>query len=284
MSIELARKYAPKTDELFKAESKLSLLTNTDYDWTGARSVSVWKISTVEMNDYSRNRSASDYEESEASLSRFGKIIDLDAQTEEMLLTKDRSFIFNIDRLDQDETANQLAADSALARQIREVVIPEVDTYAYAKMVSRAGTIAQAAALTAENIYDAIVTGTETLDNEEVPDTERALVVTPATYRIMKKSPDIVLDCDVSAELRAKGVVGMVDGMNVVKVPAIRLPEGFGFMIAHPAATTAPVKLEDYGIHENTALSSGTIVTGRICYDAFVLDNKRVGIYYHPVA
>ena len=26
--------------------------------------------------------------------------------------------------------------------------------------------------------------------------------------------------------------------------------------------------------------SSGTIVTGRICYDAFVLDNKKVGIYY----
>lgn len=284
MSIELARKYAPKTDELFKAESKLSLLTNTDYDWTGARSVSVWKISTVEMNDYSRNRNASDYDESEASLSRFGNIVDLDAQTEEMLLTRDRSFIFNLDRLDQDETANQLAADSALARQIREVIIPEVDTYTYAKMVSRAGTTAAAAALTAENIYDAIVTGTETLDNAEVPDTERALVVTPATYRIMKKSPEIVLDCDVSAELRAKGVVGLVDGMNVLKVPAIRLPDGFGFMIAHPAATTAPVKLQDFGVHENTALSSGTLVTGRICYDAFVLDNKRVGIYYHPIA
>ena len=87
MSIELAKKYAPFTDELFKAESKLSLLTNTDFDWTGAHSVSVWKISTVPMNNYSRNRGA-DYEESEESLSRFGKIIDLDAQTEEMLLKR----------------------------------------------------------------------------------------------------------------------------------------------------------------------------------------------------
>ena len=55
-------------------------------------------------------------------------------------------------------------------------------------------------------------------------------------------------------------------------------------MIVHPSATTAPVKLEDYGTHENTPLSSGTIVTGRICYDAFVLDNKKDGLYYQAIA
>lgn len=283
MSVELAKKYAPYTDEMFKAESKLSLLTNTDFDWTGAHTVSVWKISTVAMNDYSRNRGA-DYEESEASLSRFGKIIDLNAQTEEMLLTKDRSFIFNIDKMDQDETAEQVKAESALARQIREVVIPEVDTYVYNEMAENAGTTASAASLTAANIYDSIVSGTEVLDDAEVPDTERVMVVSPATYRIMKKSPDILLDCDISEEMRLKGVIAMVDGMAVVKVPASRLPESFGFMIAHPSAAVAPVKLEDYGTHPDTALSSGTIVTGRIVYDAFVLDNKAMAIYYHPIA
>lgn len=283
MSVELAKKYAPYTDELFKAESKLSLLTNTDFDWTGAHSVSVWKVSTVAMNDYSRNRGA-DFDETEASLSRFGKIIDLNAQTEEMLLRKDRSFIFNIDKMDQDETADQVKAETALARQLREVTIPEVDTYVYGEMTSHAGTVATAAALTPDNIYDAIVAGTEVLDDAEVPDTERVLLVCPATYRAMKKSQDILMDCDVSEEMRLKGVISMVDGMAVVKVPASRLPEGFGFMIAHPAATVAPVKLEDYGTHPDTALSSGTIVTGRIVYDAFVLENKKSAIYYHPVA
>lgn len=283
MSVELAKKYAPYTDELFKAESKLSLLTNTDFDWTGAHSVSVWKVSTVAMNDYSRNRGA-DFNETEASLSRFGKIIDLNAQTEEMLLRKDRSFIFNIDKMDQDETADQVKAETALARQLREVTIPEVDTYVYGEMASHAGTVAAAAALTPDNIYDAIVAGTEVLDDAEVPDTERVLLVCPATYRAMKKSPDILMDCDISEDMRLKGVISMVDGMAVVKVPASRLPEGFGFMIAHPAATVAPVKLEDYGTHPDTALSSGTIVTGRIVYDAFVLENKAAAIYYHPVA
>ena len=77
-----------------------------------------------------------------------------------------------------------------------------------------------------------------------------------------------------------RGVVAMIDGAAVVKVPTVRLPEKFGFMLAHPAATVAPVKLEDYGLHTDTPLSSGTIVTGRICYDAFVLENKKNGIYY----
>ena len=89
---------------------------------------------------------------------------------------------------------------------------------------------------------------------------------------------------DVGAEMRAKGIVGVIDGMAVVKVPASRLPAKFGLMIAHPSATVAPVKLEDYGTHNDTPLSSGTIVTGRIVYDAFVLDNKKVGIYYQPIA
>ena len=283
MSIELAKKYAPYTDELFKAESKLSLLTNSDFDWTGAHSVSVWKISTVAMNDYSRNRGG-DFDESDASLSRFGKIIDLDAQTEEMLLRKDRSFIFNIDKMDQEETAEQVKAETALARQIREVVIPEVDCYVYGEMTANAGNIADVESLDETNVYSAIVTGTEVLDDAEIPDTERVLVITPAIYRILKRSKDVLMDCDISEEMRLKGVISMLDGMAVVKVPASRLPEGFGFMIAHPSATVAPVKLEDYGTHPDTALSSGTIVTGRIVYDAFVLDNKANAIYYHPVA
>lgn len=51
-------------------------------------------------------------------------------------------------------------------------------------------------------------------------------------------------------------------------------------MLAHPSAAVAPVKLEDFGVHNDTPLASGSIVTGRICYDAFVLDNKKTAIYY----
>lgn len=278
MSVELTTIYAPRTDELFAAESKISLLTNTDYDWTGAHTVKVWKISTSEMNDYSRYRAKGQSEV--ASISRYGELIDLNAQTEEMTLKKDRSFIFNIDKLDMDETAQQLAAETALARQLREVVIPEVDKYTYGVMAAGAGKTFVGDTTTPANIYSLVLAGSEFLDDNEVPETERALVVVPSIYTMLKQS-DIFDKTDVGAEMRARGVVATLDGMNVIKVPSNRMPTNFGFMIAHPSATTAPVKLEDYGMYEDTPLSSGTIVTGRICYDAFVLDNKKKGIYVY---
>lgn len=274
MAISLATKFSPYTDEQFKAESKRALLTNQDFDWTGAHTVKVYKISTAKLTDYGRTGPE------EGNFSRFGSIEDLNATTQEMTLNKDRSFIFNIDKLDEDETVQQVQAASALARELREVVIPEVDTYTYDKMCSLAGTKPAAKALTSENIYDEILAASQTLDDAEVPEMDRVLVVTPATYQLMKKSKDIILETDIGEDMRLRGVIGNLDGMSVQKVPANRLPEKFGFMVAHPSATVGPVKLEDYKIHTDTIYSSGAVVTGRICYDAFVLDNKKTGIYY----
>ena len=124
MAIDLVTKFQPYTDEQFSTESKKSLLTNQDFDWIGAHSIRICKISTSDMYDYRRNGPVP-----EGQWSRFGPIKDLDATTEEFNLNKDRSFTFAIDKMDADETNQQLAAASALARQNREVVIPEVDSY-----------------------------------------------------------------------------------------------------------------------------------------------------------
>ncbi|KAF5071985.1 hypothetical protein DSECCO2_206540 [anaerobic digester metagenome] len=274
MAINLATKFLPYVDEQFTTESKKSLLTNADYDWTGAHSIKVYKVTTASMNDYGRTGAA------EGNWSRYGAVAGLDATTEEMTLTKDRSFTFAIDKLDTDETAGQLAAATALARQTREVVIPEVDTYTYGVMCSKAGTKPTAKALTADNIYTEILAASEALDTVEVPENGRVLVVTPATYALMKQCKDIVMETNIGNDLRLKGVIGLLDGMTVQKIPANRLPAAFGFMVAHPIATVAPTKLEDYTVHENPPGISGSLVEGRICYDAFVLDNKVKAIYY----
>lgn len=274
MAINLVTTFKPLVDEKFTTASKKSLLTNTDFDWTGAHTVKVYKISTSAMNDYGRTGPA------QGNWSRYGAVASLDAVTEEFTLKKDRSFTFAIDKLDTDETAQQLQAASALERQLREVVIPEVDAYTYGIMCANAGTAPAAKALTATNIYAEILAGSETLDNAEVPETGRVLVVTPATYALMKKSKDIIMETDIGSDLRLKGVIGMLDGMSVQKIPANRLPDGFGFLIAHPCATVAPTKLEDYTIHDNPPGISGALVEGRICYDAFTLDNKVKAVYY----
>lgn len=273
MAIDLVTRYLPYVDELFSTESKKSMLTNQDFSWIGAHTVKVYKITTAKMNDYGRSGPGV------GEWSRYGAVQGLDATTEELTLKKDRSFTFAIDKLDKDETSDQLAA-SALARQIRQVVIPEVDTYTYDVMAKGAGTKPEALALTSENIYTEILKASNTLDNAEVPETERCIVVTPDVYQLMKQSKEITMETDIGNDMRLKGVVSNLDGASVVKVPANRLPKKFGFMMLHPCATVAPTKLEDYKTHQDPPGISGDLVEGRICYDAFVLENKAKAIYY----
>lgn len=278
MAIDLVTQYLPYVDELFSTESKKSLLTNQDLSWTGAHTIKVYKVTTAGMNDYGRSGP------SEGNWSRYGQVQGLDATTEEFTLKKDRSFTFAIDKLDKDETGGTLAAASALARQVREVVIPEVDTYVYGVMAAGAGQKPAAVALTADNIYTEIIKANNALDNEEVPETGRIIVVTPDVYLLMKQCKDIVMETDIGNDLRLRGVISNLDGANVIKVPKKRLPADFGFMIAHPVATVAPTKLEDYKTHQDPPGISGELVEGRICYDAFILENKAKAIYYQTMA
>lgn len=273
MAIELVTKYLPYVDEIFYTESKKSLLTNQDFDWTGANIIKIYKIGISQMNDYDRAGTGS-------NASRYGSIGNLDATTQSMRIKKDRSFTFVIDKLDRDETGSTLEAATALARQLREVTIPEVDKYVYGVMSENAGNKPAAVSLTSDNIYEEIVKATVALDEAEAPENGRVLLVTPDVYRLMKQSKEIVLNTNVGEDMRLKGVISNLDGMNVIKVASSKVPENFGFMAAHPCATVAPTKLADYKTHQDPPGISGSLIEGRIVYDAFVLDNKKNAIYY----
>ena len=270
MAIDLITQYQSLVDEKFTTESKKSLVTNNDYSWTGAHSIKVYKVTTAGMNDYARN----------GGYNRYGQGQNLDATTQELTLRKDRSFTFAIDKLDSDETGLVLQAGSALERQMREVIIPEVDQYTYGVMCDNAGIKPEALKLTEKNIYLQVIDANRALDNKEVPTEGRILVVTPDVYYLMKQCKDITMDTDIGNDMRLKGVIANLDGCTVVKIPANRLPENFGFMLCHKVATVAPMKLEEYKVHEDPPGISGSLVEGRICYDAFVLDNKKNAIYY----
>ena len=99
MAINLVTKFQPYVDEMFTTESKLSLITNKAFDWTGAHTIKVYKVTTSKMNDHKRNPVEG------FTGSRYGEIKDLDATTEEFTLKKDRSFTFVIDKLDKGKTA-----------------------------------------------------------------------------------------------------------------------------------------------------------------------------------
>lgn len=271
-TIDYAKQYSGQIDERFKEGAKSEEFVNKDFDFVGAKTVSVQTVSTASMNDYKRT-----------GVNRYGSVQDLDVTSQEMTMRKDRSFTFAIDKMDADETKRALEAGKALARQLREVVVPEIDVYRFAELAKGAGTKATGA-LTAATIYDAIVTATAVLDEEEVPEAGRIIGVTPATYKLMKQSDDIVLDTEIGQEMKIKGYVGMIDNMLVKKIPANRLGANVNFVISHPMACCSPVKLAEYKIHTDAPGISGELVEGRVYYDAFILENKKKAIYVHTKA
>ena len=266
--INYADKYSNILDEKFKVESKSDIAVNQDYDFVGAKTVKIQSVNTVELSNYTRSGS-----------NRYGTPNELDNAIQEMTMSQAKSFTFRIDKMNEDETNGALNAGKALNRQIRERVIPAVDAYRFGVMANNAGH-KETLTLSASNVYGAIVDATSYLDDREVPMDGRILVVTSATYGLMKKSKDIVMETEVGMDMKVKGVIGSLDGMTIVKVPSNRLPEGFQFLITHRIATTAPVKLAEYKIHTDAPGISGSLVEGRVYYDAFVLDNKKDAIYY----
>lgn len=276
MAIELVSKYLPYVDELFATESKTDRLTNHDFTFDGAHSVRVRKVSTSAMNDYGRTGPA------EGLWSRYGAVSDLDSTTELFTLRKDRSFTFTIDKLDENETLQAVSAASALARQLREKVVPEVDAWTIGQMIENAGTVVERGEKpTVANIYTEVIEGNNALDNAEVPETGRVLLVTPYTYMMLKTCDAVAMETNIGSEIVRSGVVAMLDGLTVIRIPVNRAPEGFNFMICHPCATVGVQKLASYRTHIDPPGINGSLVEGRIVYDAFVLENKKKAIYVH---
>ena len=269
MAINLATKFSPVVDEAFTVGSKASLVVNSDYDFIGARTIKIYSVDTAEMNDYGRNTNGT---------ARYGTVKDLATDIQEVSMEEDRSFTFAIDKADEDETLGALNAGTALARQINEVIIPEVDTYIYAKMVAGAGK-SEVESLTASNTYDALATANAYQDEEGVPEQGRVAVLAPLTYKYLKADEKAVLDTEVGQDMRIKGVIGEMDGALMQKVQAKRLGTGINFILAHPVATTFAMKLAEYKIHEDAPGVSGSLVEGRIYYTAFVRNNKKKAIY-----
>lgn len=276
MAINLVTKFSPLVDEKFTAESKTSLVTNKDYDFIGTHSIKIYSVGVAPMNDYGRNTTLGTGE-SEV-LSRYGVIKDLATTVQEVSMEKDRSFTFVIDKEDEDETLGALNAGSALARQLREVVIPEVDKYTYAKMSANAGkTVTES--ITNTTAYTSINAGNEEFDEKMVPMEGRVVTCAPAFYTMLKQDKNAVLETETGQNMRIKGVVSNMDGVTIQKVPSSLLPENTNFILSHKIATTQAIKLAEYKINNDPQGISGALVEGRIYYTAFVRDNKKDAIY-----
>lgn len=189
-NITLAQQFVPLLDETYQLASLTSDLDGaSDLARQGANAneLIIPMLSMEGLGDYSRN---SGYVDGDVTLTN-----------ETVVCNFDRGRMFTVDTLDDLETAG-VAFGRLAGEFIRTKVVPELDafrfaTYAGTKNISKvsAGTTLA----TGEAVIKAIRAAITQMDEDEVPQEERYLYITPTLYGMVQdmdttKSRE-VMDC-----------------------------------------------------------------------------------------
>lgn len=272
MAVNLASKFSPKVVEAYKKAAFTEVGVNQDYDWAGVKTITVYTVNTVDLEDYTRSGTA-----------RYGTMTELGDTTQELTLANDRGFTFSIDQGNQTEQMMIKREGRALRRQIDLKITPEIDKYRLNKM--SAGAIANSSyasgAISKTNAYSSFLAGQEKLDDALVTTEGRVAFVKPSFYNFIKQDASFTLASEMNAKKLEKGVMGEIDGVKIVKSPTSYMPTDNEFILVHPDATVAPIKLKSYVTHTNPIGVNGKVVEGRVIYDAFVLETVKDGLYTH---
>lgn len=268
-AVNYASAFSPKVAEAFFRESLTDSATGKDFDFTGNKTVRVFTVDTVPLNNYSRK-----------GANRYGEPVELGDTVQELVMGDDKAFTMTIDKGNQADQMNVKGAAQALKRETEQVVVPYIDRYRFRKWADGAGIVrALDSAPTKANIVELIFDAGAEMDNRLVPATGRTLFIPNTWYKLLALSDQFVGVDKLGEKALSKGVVGEVDGMTVKRVPDSYFPQGLYFMVKWKGSSVDPVKLQDAKVHQDPPGLSGNLLEGRVYQDAFVLGAKADGIY-----
>lgn len=187
-NIQLAKVYTNLLDEVYQ-QSALTAVLESDASLArqgaNANEIVIPKISMDGLADYSRN---SGYVNGDVSLT-----------WETVQFNYERGRMFNVDAMDNEETQN-LAFGKLAGEFIRTKVVPELDAFRFAKYaaVTGAGT-ATGTLATGADVIAALRNATSEMDEEEVPQDQRHLFITPTLYGLVQD-----MDTNKSREVMAR--------------------------------------------------------------------------------
>lgn len=176
-AIELAKQFVPMLDEVYKLSSLTSKLDgNPDLVQAGANAneMIIPKLTMQGLGNYSRNG---------------GYVAgDVTMTNETVKCNFDRARMFTVDYMDNLETAG-IAFGRLVSEFVRTKVVPELDAFRFAKYcgvtgiskISAGATLADGAAVVA-----ALRTGTNKMDEDEVPFEDRHLFITPTLHGMIQ--------------------------------------------------------------------------------------------------
>lgn len=268
-SINLATKYSGKLDQLFTAGSYTDAYINKDYDFTGAKTVDVYTVSTVELSNYNRTNTGD----------RFGGNNELQDIVTSYQLANDKSFKIVIDRGNYEQGALAKKAGEVMRAEMEEQIIPMIDANRLNKAAIGAAAASQYFAPTANDGYGDVLKMSAALDEAKAPIAGRVLWVTPAFYNAIKKQ--ITTNVEASGyndKLLGRGFVGDLDGVPVVKVPTSYFPANTSAIMVHRDALLGAKQIMNTRIITDSELVDGTILLGRFIFDSFVLNGKKKAV------
>jgi N4-gp56 family major capsid protein len=253
--------------ERFAARSYTENVLTGRFDWTSAKTVSVVTPKLAALVPYNEAGGAA----------RYGTPANLGNDYQDLTLTQDKAFTYTISS--NDENGIDRDAGASLARNVDFVIAPAIDTYRFAEMVENAPEDnISSEAVDDTDAYETLLGSCEKLDEAGVPQAGRVVFVSPSFHKYLKLDDSFIKASDMGQAMLVTGQVGEVDGMAVIKVPSAVLGEGVDYIVCHTETVAAPVKLAEYKIHANPQGISGTLIEGRVIFDAFVLDALADGI------
>ena len=273
MAINLASKFSKYVDEAFERESILTGATNSNVEFTGVNEVSVYSVDKMEMNDYVME-----------GTSRYGTVKEIGDRVQTFRIDRDRSFTGSIDEGNAQDQYNIKDASARLHVQIREVVIPETETYTLNKWAYGAGTVAGGTAPTESTLLKLIQTGASVMNNAHVPKRGRSIFIAETYAAMLPNLANLTYLERLGSQALTENKLPRVAGFDVHVVADQDMPEGVYFILQHKDACPFVQKLTKYKIQKDPMGVDGNVIEGRVRYWAGVLGEKCAGVYVYAAS
>lgn len=194
--------FSKKLQAKFYSASVLPMISNTDYEGEisgQGDKVVIRTVPNVTVADYTGTISYQDVTTSNI----------------ELLIDKAKSYAFKVD--DIQRAQSDIAYWTEASKDASESMRIAVETDFLANVVTGATATVDDGAVTASTILDAVLEAARRLDEVNIPDSDRFIVLPPWAIEMLKKS-DLklaYLTGDSTSPIR-NGVVGMIDRFKVM--------------------------------------------------------------------
>ena len=286
MAINVANEYKKKVADRFTADSKTESWAGKAYDFVGTKAIQIWTIDDPVFNGYNRDGDAT------TGGFRFGKITEVGDTYQTLTMNENFAIAKSIDKANAGEQYNIKKAQRVLKLYTDRGLRPIVDMKRLYKWATGNGlsagktvqTNTTAAALSSDNILNAIFTASAALSDKNVPLDNRVLYVSEMDYVKFQLSSYVVGGSQLNAQTVRKGYSGTIDNIAIVRVPSIYMPANVGFIMKYKGATVDPSKLKTLRIQKDPLGIDGDVLEMHVEYDAFVADAWCDGVYVYKTA